>query len=73
VECAAAGEDEVRVAVDEAGDDRPALGVNPRIGSAAGYLRARPGPGHDAAFEDHGCVADQPERALADTGIVGDL
>nr|BFE76240.1 hypothetical protein GCM10020092_095410 [Actinoplanes digitatis] len=60
-----AGEDEVRVAVHEAGYYRPAAGVEALVG--VGCAEPRPGPDDPLAVENHGRVEQHPG-----VGIVGD-
>ncbi len=62
------GEDEVRVAVDEARDDAPSGGIDAGVGSDAGRL-----DGDDLfALDDQSDVALQAERAVALLGVVRD-
>ena len=63
-----AGEHEMGVAVDEAGEHAGAGGIDPLVSGHALSL-----DGHHHAVLDHDrCVTDQPERAVAQLGPVGD-
>ena len=65
---AVAGEDQVRVAVDEAGHHAAAAGVDAVVGLRAGRLDR----GDAAVVEDERGVADDAQRPLAERRVVGD-
>jgi hypothetical protein len=65
---AVAGEYEVRVAVDEARDDAAAARVDAPVAGRARALDRR----HAPVLDHQRGVADDPERAVAERGLVGD-
>ena len=71
--CAAVpGKDQVRVAVHEAGQNRPAADVDVAVAGALRYLARVPHPGHPAVDSHQGGLRPAPERAFAQGGIVAD-